>query len=90
MERILEKLASQVEFRLIELGLAGKTLTLKVRWSNFDLVTRATSRPQGFQQTEEMLPVLYSQLSRLIDGKQAVRLLGVTVSGLFSQEEMAA
>jgi hypothetical protein len=34
-----------------------------------------------------MLPVLYSQLSKLIDGKQAVRLLGVIVSGLFSQQE---
>jgi DNA polymerase-4 len=88
MERILEKLATQVERRLIELGLAGKTLTLKVRWSNFDLVTRAISRVQGFQQAEEMLPVLYSQLSRLVDGKQAVRLLGVIVSGLFSQKEM--
>ena len=87
MERILEKLATQVEHRLIELGLAGKTLTLKVRWSNFDLVTRAISSPQGFQQSKEMLPVLYSQLSRLISGKQAVRLLGVTVSGLFPQEE---
>ena len=87
MERILEKLASQVEHRLVELGLAGKTLTLKVRWSNFDLVTRALSSPQGFQQAEEMLPILYSQLSRLVDGKQAVRLLGVIVSGLFSQEE---
>jgi DNA polymerase-4 len=88
MERILENLARQVERRLVELGLAGKTLTLKVRWSNFDLVTRAVSRTQGFQQTEEMLPVLHSQLSRLVDGKQAVRLLGVIVSGLFSQEEM--
>jgi DNA polymerase IV len=88
MERILEKLARQVERRLVESGMAGKTLTLKVRWSNFDLVTRAVSRTQGFQQAEEMLPVLYSQLSRLVDGKQAVRLLGVIVSGLFSQEEM--
>jgi hypothetical protein len=35
-----------------------------------------------------MLPILYSQLSRLVDGKQAVRLLGVIVSGLFPQEEM--
>jgi DNA polymerase IV len=86
MEHILEKLATQVERRLFELDLAGKTLTLKVRWSNFDLVTRATSRPQGFQQVEEMLPVLYSQLSKLVDGKQAVRLLGVIVSGLFSQQ----
>ena len=88
MEHILEKLATQVERRLVELGLAGKTLTLKLRWSNFDLVTRAVSRTQGFQQAEEMLPMLYSQLSRLVDGKQAVRLLGVIVSGLISQEEM--
>jgi DNA polymerase IV len=88
MERILEKLATQVEHRLIELGLAGKTLTLKVRWSNFDLLTRAVSRSQGFWQAEEMLPILYAQLSRLVDGKQAVRLLGVIVSGLFSQDEM--
>jgi len=88
MEHILEKLATQVERCLVELDLAGKTLTLKVRWSNFDLVTRTISRTQGFQQTEEMLPILHSQLSRLVDGKQAVRLLGVIVSGLFSQEEM--
>jgi DNA polymerase-4 len=88
MEHILAKLATQVEHRLVELELAGKTLTLKVRWSNFDLVTRAVSKAQGFQQAEEMLPVLYSRLSRLVDGKQAVRLLGVTVSNLFSQGVM--
>lgn len=88
MEHILEKLATQVERRLVELGLAGKTLTLKVRWSNFDLVTRAVSRAQGFQQAKEMLPILHSQLSRLVDGKQSVRLLGVIVSGLVSQEEI--
>ena len=88
MERILENLALQVERRLIELGIAGKTLTLKVRWSTFELVTRAASRQQGFQLSEEMLPVLRSLLSGLVDGKRAVRLLGVTVSGLLSQEEM--
>ena len=88
MKLILEKLATQVERRLLELGLAGKTLTLKLRWSNFDLVTRALSRTQGFQQAGEMLPVLYVLLSRLVDGKQAVRLLGVTVSGLFSQDDL--
>ncbi len=88
MERILEKLALQVEQRLAELGLAGRTVTLKVRWSSFELVTRACSRPQGFQSAQEMLPVLYLLLSRLIDGKRAVRLLGVTVSILFSLNEM--
>jgi DNA polymerase IV len=88
MERILETLSLQVERRLAELGTAGKTLTLKVRWSTFELVTRAASRVQGFQSAQEMLPVLRALLSGLIDGKRAVRLLGVAVSGLISPDEM--
>ena len=88
MERILETLALQVEHRLAELGIAGRTLTLKVRWSTFELVTRAASRTQGFQSAQEMLPVLRTLLSGLVDGKRAVRLLGVTISGLISPEEI--
>jgi DNA polymerase IV len=88
MERILETLAFQVEHRLTELGIAGRTLTLKVRWSTFELVTRAASRAQGFQSAQEMLPVLRTLLSGLVDGNRAVRLLGVIVSGLLSPDEM--
>jgi DNA polymerase IV len=88
MERILEHLALQVEHRLAELGIAGRTLTLKVRWSSFELVTRAASRTQGFQSAQEMLPVLRTLLAGLVDGKRAVRLLGVIVSGLLSPDEL--
>jgi DNA polymerase-4 len=88
MERILENLALQVERRMVELGIAGKTLTLKVRWSTFELVTRATSRAQGFQLAQEMQPFLRIMLSGLADGKRAVRLLGVIVSGLISPDEL--
>ncbi len=88
MECILEMLAHQVERRLTELGIAGKTLTLKMRWSTFELVTRATSRAQGFQLAQEMLPVLHVLLAGLVDEKRAVRLLGVIVSGLIPFEEM--
>ena len=87
MESILETLALQVEHRMAELGIAGRTLTLKVRWGTFELVTRATSRSQGFQSTQEMLPVLRTLLSGLVDGKRDVRLLGVIVSGLTSPDE---
>jgi len=66
---------------------AGKTLTLKVRWSTFELVTRASSREQGFQLAQEMLPILRTLLAGLVDGKRAVRLLGVTVSSLVSPNE---
>ncbi len=88
MERILEHLALQVEQRLAELGIAGRTLTLKLRWSSFELVTRAASRTQGFQSAQEMLPVLRTLLAGLVDGKRAVRLLGVMVSGLLSPDEL--
>ena len=87
MERILETLALQVEHRLNELGIAGRTLTLKVRWSTFELVTRAASRTQGFQSAQEMLLVLRTLLYGLVDGKRPVRLLGVIVSGLISTDE---
>ena len=88
MEHILEQLAHQVERRLLELGIAGKTLTLKVRWSNFELVTRASSQPQGFQLAQEMQPILRVLLSGLFDEKRAVRLLGVSASRLISTDEM--
>ncbi len=88
MERILEILAHQVEHRLTEIGTAGRTLTLKVRWSTFELVTRASSRAQGFQSAQEMLPALHTLLAGLVDGKRAVRLLGVIVSGLLSSGEL--
>ena len=88
MERILATLALQVEYRLAELGIGGRTLTLKVRWSTFELVTRASSREQGFQQAQEMLPILHTLLAGLVDGKRAVRLLGVSISGLVSPNEM--
>ena len=87
MERILETLALQVEHRLNELGIAGRTLTLKVRWSTFELVTRAASRTQGFQSAQEMLLVLRTLLYGLVDGKRPVRLLGVIVSSLISTDE---
>ena len=88
MEEILEHLARQVEHRLVELDLAGRTLTLKVRWSDFQLNTRSVSRSQGFQDAQGMMPVLRTLLTGLDSGNMPVRLLGVSVSNLLSRDEM--
>jgi hypothetical protein len=58
MEGMLEHLAGQVERRLIELDLAGRTLTLKFRWSDFQLLTRSVSRSNGFRDAQSMIPLL--------------------------------
>jgi DNA polymerase-4 len=82
MEAILSGLAEQVERRLIDLELVARTLSLKVRWSDFQLITRSVSRTQGFRSAPEMLPVLHALLSQLGNEKRSVRLLGVFVSNL--------
>jgi DNA polymerase IV len=87
MEGILEQLARQVEQRLVELDVRGRTLTLKVRWSNFQLITRSVSRAQGFQDAQAMMPVLRRLLAQLDGGNRPVRLLGVTVSNLLTSKE---
>jgi DNA polymerase IV len=84
MKAILARLAEQVERRLTDLELEARTLSLKVRWSDFQLITRSTSRVQGFRHAHEMLPVLYTLLSQLESEKRSVRLLGVFVSHLRS------
>src|SRR6266704_3192399 len=88
MEGVLEQLAGQLERRLVELDLAGRTLTLKVKWSDFQLITRSVSRPEGFQDTQTMLPVLRTLLAQLDGGNRPVRLLGVLVSNLLSRDEV--
>ena len=82
METILATLAKQVEQRLTDLDLSARTLSLKVRWSDFQLITRSVSRIQGFRSAREMLPVLCVLLSQVGDEQRAVRLLGVSVSNL--------
>jgi DNA polymerase-4 len=86
MEAILVNLAEQVERRLTNLSLIARTLSLKVRWSDFQLITRSVSRTQGFRSAREMLPVLRTLLSQLGSEQRAVRLLGVSVSNLMTTQ----
>ncbi len=88
MEEVIEQLAKQVEHRLVELDLRGRTLTLKVKWSDFQLITRSISRPNGFQDAQAMMPVLHTLLTQLDGGNRPVRLLGVSVSNLLSKDEV--
>src|SRR5260221_2669755 len=78
----------QVEHRLVELDLQGRTLTLKVKWSDFQLITRSVSRSNGFQDAQAMMPMRRTLLTQLDGGDRPVRLLGVSVSNLLSRDEV--
>lgn len=82
----LERLAGRVAQRLGELGVAGRTLTVKVRFADFALVTRSTTRARGFASLDDMRPLLPGLLERARTDERGVRLLGVTVSNLEAVE----
>ncbi len=81
MLHILERLAQQVEEHLAA-GDRGKTITLKVKTSDFQLQTRSKTLPRRIQDAQAMLPQVRTLLSQLDLGQKSVRLLGVMLSNL--------
>jgi len=88
MLHILEQLAEQVAQRLSELGLKGKTITLKLRWSDFRLITRSLTVPGGVEDATTMMGFVRSLLAQVDLTKQSVRLLGVALSNLIPTHEV--
>jgi DNA polymerase IV len=82
LRRELLRLAEKVGRRLRRGGLAGRTVTLKVRFASFETVTRSTTLAAPTDRTHDLVVVA----SRLLDGlrleRARVRLLGVGVSNL--------
>ncbi len=95
------ELTEQVVRRLRRHKLLGRTVQLKVRFSNFQTITRSTTLPQPTNLTQVIWKTADRMLSnRLPANHLPVRLLGVGVSGfdhsdqvqhtLFVDEDLAA
>lgn len=85
--RTLRKLADGVGYRLRKAGLQGRTVTIKLRWSDFTTLSRQITLNYSIDQDEE----IYHNAQKLFNetwivGK-AVRLLGVGVSGFEEQPQ---
>ncbi len=78
----LKRLAIDVANDLNEKKLAGRTLTIKVKYDNFEQITRSRTRNLPLRGLEDMLPLLAELLAKTDAGKRKVRLLGVTISTL--------
>jgi DNA polymerase-4 len=75
----LAPLAEELALRLARSGFQGRTLTVKLRYADFRLVTRQATRGARFRETGEIVEVATTLLAReALRGP--VRLLGVGVS----------
>jgi DNA polymerase-4 len=76
------ELAEQVAWRLRRHHLRGRTVQLKVRFSDFQTITRSVTLRTPTDVTQEIWQAADELFThRLPAGRQAVRLLGVGVSG---------
>jgi DNA polymerase-4 len=82
----LEQLTAQVEQHLSKMGAQGRTITLKVRWSNFQRCTRSKSATTPTRDAQVIMRSLCSMLALLDHEQHAearyVRLVGVSLSNL--------
>ncbi len=81
LERELTGLSDAVAARLRRHGLAGRTVTLKVRFGDFHTVTRSVTHREPIDEGPALRRVARDLLDS-IDPSPGVRLLGVSVSGL--------
>jgi DNA polymerase IV len=78
----LRSLSSRVSFRLKKYELAGHTVKLKIRFSDFTTLTRQISLQHPVDQAEIIYRLVEKMLLTEWNQKQAVRLLGVGVNNL--------
>ena len=81
MEERLEKIALELERRLRKYKIAGKTITLKIKYSDFTQQTRSKTLPYFISDHSILLEVARELLyqERM---KNSVRLLGISLSNL--------
>ncbi len=82
LEKTLRELAAEVGKHLRESNLAGTTIKLKIRWPDFATLTRQTTLPNQIDEGQEIAKVALSLMKAVRRPGQAVRLIGVGVTGL--------
>jgi nucleotidyltransferase/DNA polymerase involved in DNA repair len=82
LESTLRSLSEKVSRRLKKHGLSGKTVTLKLRYSDFTTLTRQVSFRDPVCNAPDIYRVIHKLLHRHRDPERKVRLIGVSLSAL--------
>ncbi len=83
----LEKLTETVARRLEKTGLAGRTVTLKIRFRDFRQTTRSRTVSDYLSGYNDLWPVVKALIDQPAVSGHGIRLLGVGVSGLNNRKQ---
>ncbi|HLR25597.1 MAG TPA: DNA polymerase IV, partial [Fodinibius sp.] len=82
IHNFLTELAEKVASSMQQKQAAGKTVTLKVRYADFETLTRSTSFSHYINEAADIAQTAIQLLEQTQVGRRKVRLLGITLSNL--------
>ncbi|MDB9527742.1 DNA polymerase IV [Oscillatoria sp. CS-180] len=82
LDAALVKIAQEVHQRLTQNQHYGYTITLKIKYGNYETITRSRTLDSLIREPEAILQLSRNLLSAHIDPSRPVRLLGITISNL--------
>ena len=85
MLEILEDIAVRLEDSLIKREAKGRTITLKIKYFDFQSITRSVTIDEAVDNASVIMKFVKPLLSKTEAGKKKVRLLGVSVSNFDDQ-----
>jgi DNA polymerase-4 len=89
LRETLETIIAIVWERIEAAGARGKTVTLKLKFTDFRMMTRAASLPDWVAGREQFAATARALLEAELPLPQPIRLMGLTLSGLEGAEEKA-
>ncbi len=89
MMRILTELAWEIEEWMKNNRQKAKTVTLKVKYFDFQGITRSITLPSPVYKSKDIMDQMPSLLKKTDAGKKKIRLLGISLSGLLNMDATA-
>lgn len=84
LERILDEQSQEVAASLLQMGRPARTLTLKVRYSDFKTITRSRTLAMHTDDAAVISEVARTLLHRQTDaGRRPIRLIGISASNFY-------
>ena len=83
----LEPLIDKVWRHCESAGTRGRTVTLKVKFADFEIITRSRSSPSAVESRDDLAQLAITLLRDNMPLPKAVRLLGVSLSSLQGEDE---
>lgn len=88
IRRELLRLSGKVTRRMRAAGVAGRTVTIRVRFADFTTITRSRTLPDATDVTDEVYATAVRLFEALGLQRARIRLVGVRVEGLRPREEV--